>query len=384
MNACHRHGLGVILDFVPVHFALDSYGLRRLDGTALYEYPSEDIGISEWGSCNFMHSRPEVRSFLQSCANFWLRHYHADGLRVDAVSRLLYWHGDPARGVNSDAVTFLRNMNAGLHMLHPTAILIAEDSSDYSGVTHPVEHGGLGFDYKWDLGWMNDTLDFMKKPPVQRRENLHKLTFSMMYYSREYYLLPLSHDENVHGKATILQKMWGDYETKFPQGRLLYTYMMVHPGKKLDFMGNEFGQLREWDESRQQDWELLQYPIHDSFMVFRTALQKLYLKYDCLWQRDYAPNGFAWVDCHHAAKGTFSLSRTGSSSRILAVFNFIDEPVRHHTLPAAGKLTLLLDTNWAEFGGTVPRPQKKTVRKPKTHFAPDLAPYSAQLWLWEE
>ena len=384
VNACHRHGLGVILDFVPVHFALDSYGLRRLDGTALYEYPSEDIGISEWGSCNFMHSRPEVRSFLQSCANFWLRHYHADGLRVDAVSRLLYWHGDPARGVNSDAVTFLRNMNAGLHMLHPTAILIAEDSSDYSGVTHPVEHGGLGFDYKWDLGWMNDTLDFMKKPPVQRRENLHKLTFSMMYYSREYYLLPLSHDENVHGKATILQKMWGDYETKFPQGRLLYTYMMVHPGKKLDFMGNEFGQLREWDESRQQDWELLQYPIHDSFMAFRTALQKLYLKYDCLWQRDYAPNGFAWVDCHHAAKGTFSLSRTGSSSRILAVFNFIDEPVRHHTLPAAGKLTLLLDTNWAEFGGTVPRPQKKTVRKPKTHFAPDLAPYSAQLWLWEE
>ena len=384
VNACHKAGLGVIFDFVPVHFALDSYGLHHLDGTALYEYPHEDVGLSEWGSCNFMHSRPEVRSFLQSCANFWLRHYHADGLRVDAVSRLLYWQGDPARGVNGDAVTFIRNMNAGLHMLHPTAILIAEDSSNYSGVTRPVEQGGLGFDYKWDLGWMNDTLDFFKKTPAQRRENLNKLTFSMMYYPQERYLLPFSHDENVHGKATILQKMWGDYENKCPQGRMLYVYMMVHPGKKLDFMGNEFGQLREWDESRAQDWELLRFPVHDAFLAFRTKLQKLYLKLDCFWQRDYLPDGFAWVDCEHAQKGVFALSRTGETSRVLAVFNFIDQPVRHHTLPAAGKLTLLLDTDWTEFGGAAPRPPKKTVRKPKTHFAPDLAPYSAQLWLWEE
>ena len=384
VNACHKAGLGVILDFVPVHFAVDDYGLHHLDGTALYEYPHQDVGLSEWGSCNFMHSRPEVRTFLQSCANFWLRHYHADGLRVDAVSRLLYWQGDPARGVNADAVTFLRNMNSGLHEIHPTAILIAEDSSNYPGVTRPVSEGGLGFDYKWDLGWMNDTLDFFKKPPEQRRENLNKLTFSMMYYGQEHYLLPFSHDENVHGKATILQKMWGDYETKFPQGRMLYTYMMLHPGKKLDFMGNEFGQLREWDESRAQDWELVRYPVHDAFLAFRTALQKLYLKYDCLWERDYAPGGFEWVDLAHAAKGTFAFSRTGSSSRILAVFNFIDLPVRHHALPAAGKFTLLLDTDWTAFGGITPRPQKKTVRHPKAHFAPDLAPYSAQLWLWEE
>ena len=205
-----------------------------------------------------------------------------------------------------------------------------------------------------------------------------------MYYWQEHYLLPFSHDENVHGKATILQKMWGDYETKFPQGRMLYAYMMLHPGKKLDFMCNEFGQLREWDESRAQDWELVRYPVHDAFLAFRTALQKLYLKYDCLWERDYAPGGFDWVDLTHAAKGTFAFSRMGSTSRILAVFNFIDLPVRHHALPAAGKFTLLLDTDWTEFGGITPRPQKKTVRHPKAHFAPNLAPYSAQLWLWEE
>ena len=179
---------------------------------------------------------------------------------------------------NLAGVEFIKGLRKIADKQDKKVLLIAEESSIWDMVTGDIKREGLGFDYKWDLGWMNDTLAFMKKPPVQRRENLHKLTFSMMYYSREYYLLPLSHDENVHGKATILQKMWGDYETKFPQGRLLYTYMMVHPGKKLDFMGNEFGQLREWDESRQQDWELLQYPIHDSFMAFRTALQKIYLK----------------------------------------------------------------------------------------------------------
>ncbi len=263
IDACHAADIGVIFDFVPVHFAVDEYGLKHFDGTALYEYPAAAVGESEWGSCNFMHSRGEIRCFLQSAADYWLRTFHADGLRMDAVSRLIYWQGDPARGVNGSTLEFLKNMNQGLQQRHPTAMLIAEDSTNFEKVTAPVEYGGLGFDYKWDLGWMNDTLDYFKKTPEERKSNLGKLTFSMMYFCREHYILPFSHDENVHGKATILQKMYGEYEDKFPQGRALYLYMAIHPGKMLDFMGNEFGQLREYDESREQDWLLLDYTVPD-------------------------------------------------------------------------------------------------------------------------
>ena len=280
INACHKQGIGVILDFVPVHFAVDEYGLKEFDGTPLYEYPAASVGQSEWGSCNFMHSRGEIRCFIQSCADYWLRVFHADGLRMDAVSRLIYWQGDPNRGVNGSTLEFLKGMNAGLQQRHPTAILIAEDSTNFPKVTAPVEYGGLGFDYKWDLGWMNDTLDYFKKTPEERKHNLSKLTFSMMYAWNEHYILPFSHDENVHGKATIVQKMYGEYEGKFPQARALYLYMAIHPGKKLDFMGNEFAQLREWDESREQDWSVLKYPNHDSFRVFRKTLNDAYLQND--------------------------------------------------------------------------------------------------------
>lgn len=382
VNACHKAGIGVILDFVPVHFATDSYGLCHLDGTALYEYPHVDVGVSEWGSYNFMHSHPVVRSFLQSCANYWLRHFHADGLRVDAVSRLLYWQGDPARGANADSVNFVRTMNSGLHALHPTAILIAEDSSNYPGVTAPADRGGLDFDYKWDLGWMNDTLDFFKKTPEERIGCLQKITFSMMYYWQERYLLPFSHDENVHGKATILQKMWGDYEIKFPQGRLLYLYMMTHPGKKLDFMGNEIGQLREWDETREQDWLLMRYPIHDAFFRYRVQLQKLYRDLDALWAMDYSTEGFSWLDCDRPETGMFALTRTGYAGRVLAAFNFSDRTVDSYTLPVSGKFTLLLNTDWESWGGAAPVPAKPPVQKANT-FAAQLAPFSGQLWLWE-
>ena len=253
VDTLHRRGIAVLLDFVAAHFALDAYGLARFDGTCLYEYPSGDVGVSEWGSCNFMHSRGEVRSFLQSAAHYWLDRYHFDGLRFDAISRILYWQGDERRGVNGSGVAFLRTMNAGLQRLHPGCILAAEDSTNYSGVTRPAAQGGLGFTCKWDLGWMHDTLSFMQTGPEYRPENYHKLTFSMLYYPNERYLLPLSHDEVVHGKATVLQKMHGEYDGKFPQGRALYMYMMTHPGKKLNFMGGEFGQLREWDEKREQD-----------------------------------------------------------------------------------------------------------------------------------
>ena len=298
VDACHQNNIGIILDFVPVHFAVDYYALANYDGTALYEYPHAAVGQSEWGSCNFMHSRGEVRSFLQSAANYWLTEFHMDGLRMDAISRAIYWQGTPERGVNSNAVEFLKNMNRGLKKLHPSAILAAEDSTSFPGVTDAPETGGLGFDYKWDMGWMNDTLDYFRTDPLFRGGCGSKLTFSMAYYYDSNYLLPLSHDEVVHGKATILQKMFGDYEMKFPQARAFYMYMYAHPGKKLNFMGNEIGHFREWDEKREQDWNLLGFPAHQDFHRFMTDLNRFYLEHPAFFEKDYDADGFQWLDCH--------------------------------------------------------------------------------------
>ena len=325
VQMCHDAQIGVIMDFVPVHFALDPYALINYDGTALYEYPHTDVGVSEWGSCNFMHSRGEVRSFLQSAAYYWLKEYHFDGLRMDAVSNLIYWQGDAARGENKMAIQFLQTMNQGLKTRMSSALLIAEDSSSYSGVTRSVPEGGLGFDYKWDMGWMNDTLDYFRTAPEYRSENYHKLTFSMHYYYNERYLLPLSHDEVVHGKATIIQKMSGDYEQKFSQIRAFYMYMYAHPGKKLNFMGNEIGQFREWDEKREQDWDLLKYPKHDEFHRFMINLNQFYLKHPEFWKEDYAQNGFAWLDCHQEERCIYAFVRCADTKKILAVFNFSDQ-----------------------------------------------------------
>lgn len=356
INACHRQGIGVILDFVPVHFAVDGYGLKEFDGTPLYEYPAAAVGQSEWGSCNFMHSRGEIRCFLQSCADYWLRVFHADGLRMDAVSRLIYWQGDPARGVNGSTLEFLKGMNQGLQQRHPTAVLIAEDSSNYPKVTAPVEYGGLGFDYKWDLGWMNDTLDYFKKTPEERRAQYHKLTFSMAYFPQEQYLLPLSHDEVVHGKAAIVQKMYGDYEQKFPQARALYLYMMAHPGKKLNFMGSELGHMREWDEARELDWMLLQYPIHDAFRHFTEELNRLYLSNDAFWQGEYDPAHFQWLDCQADGTCLYAFLRRGGTHTVAAAFNFGDTPAPSYRLhmPFACRARVLLHTEWQRFGGALP------------------------------
>ena len=382
INACHKQGIGVILDFVPVHFAVDEYGLKEFDGTPLYEYPAASVGQSEWGSCNFMHSRGEIRCFIQSCADYWLRVFHADGLRMDAVSRLIYWQGDPNRGVNGSTLEFLKGMNAGLQQRHPTAILIAEDSTNFPKVTAPVEYGGLGFDYKWDLGWMNDTLDYFKKTPEERKHNLSKLTFSMMYAWNEHYILPFSHDENVHGKATIVQKMYGEYEGKFSQARALYLYMAIHPGKKLDFMGNEFAQLREWDESRQQDWSVLKYPNHDSFRVFRKALNEAYLQNDGFWLREYDPAAFRWLDCAHPEKNACAIWRQGSEGGVLAAFNFGDTELTDYelTLPQKGKLTLLLDTDWTIFGGSTTKPAKGKALPAADKLTLNLPPFSGVLY----
>lgn len=385
IDACHAADIGVIFDFVPVHFAVDEYGLKHFDGTALYEYPAAAVGESEWGSCNFMHSRGEIRCFLQSAADYWLRTFHADGLRMDAVSRLIYWQGDPARGVNGSTLEFLKNMNQGLQQRHPTAMLIAEDSTNFEKVTAPVEYGGLGFDYKWDLGWMNDTLDYFKKTPEERKSNLGKLTFSMMYFWREHYILPFSHDENVHGKATILQKMYGEYEDKFPQGRALYLYMAIHPGKMLDFMGNEFGQLREYDESREQDWLLLDYPIHEAFANYRRTLNELYRKYDAFWSGEYNPDHFLWLDCDHPELDACAILRKGQEATVFAAFNFGDTELKDYelTLPGKGKITPLLNSDWNCFGGRTARPKALRSKTTTGSVKLTLAPYSAQLYRFE-
>lgn len=324
IDYAHQNGIGVILDFVPVHFAVDGYALAEYDGTSLYEYPHTDVGISEWGSKNFNHNRGEVQSFLQSCACYWLKEFHFDGLRMDALSNIIYWHGKKERGVNAGAVAFIRHMNHSLKQMDPSVILIAEDSTSYPGVTAPASKGGLEFDYKWDLGWMHDTLSYFQTPPCDRVRDYHKLTFSMMYYGTEHFLLPLSHDEVVHGKATILQKMYGSYEGKFPQARALYLYMYTHPGKKLNFMGNEIGQLREWDETRQQDWDILKYPLHDSFARFHRDLCRIYQKSPALYEQDYEADGFRWIDCHQEETCIYAYERSCRSQKLVVLLNLSD------------------------------------------------------------
>ena len=377
IDQCHQNEIGVIFDFVPVHFAVNDYALLDYDGTALYEYPHCDVGRSEWGSCNFMVSRGEVRSFLQSCGYYWMKEFHFDGLRIDAISNLLYWQGNPERGTNDMAVKFLKEMNAGLKCRMKGIVLMAEDSTTYPGVTKPVEEGGLGFDYKWDMGWMNDTLSYFKLDPDKRTENYHKLTFSMMYYYSEHFLLPFSHDEVVHGKATILQKMNGDYDAKFPQARALYMYMFAHPGKKLNFMGNEFGQFREWDEKRGQDFSLLTYPIHDGFARFFRDLSNLYQTTPALWEQDYTEHGFQWIDCHQEQKCIYAFERRSQSKRLAAIFNFSDSSQDYNLqLSNATALTLLLSSNEEYYGGTA-KTEPQTVPLDDQGINLTLPPFSA-------
>ena len=382
INACHQNQIGVILDFVPVHFAMDDYGLHKYDGTFLYEYPSNDVGVSEWGSCNFMHSRGEVRSFLQSAVCYWLGEYHFDGIRFDAISRILYWQGDPARGVNGMAVNFVREMNHGLKQRFPGCMLIAEDSTDFAKVTEPMENGGLGFDYKWDMGWMHDTLSVFQMAPNQRMEEYHKLTFSMMYFYKDRFLLPFSHDEVVHGKATILQKMNGDYERKFPQARALYLYMMTHPGKKLNFMGNEIGHFREWDEKREQDWELLTFPIHDAFYHYIMELNRLYHQHPGLYEWDYEPAGFRWLDCEKDGSCTYTFLRISRGEKLLVVLNLDDHPVVDYRINVspADHLELLLHSDWQKWGGETPEKKEKRLFRSENRFVMDLPPLSGQLF----
>lgn len=381
IDYAHQNEVGVILDFVPVHFAIDGYALAEYDGTALYEYPHIDVGMNEWGSKNFNHSRGEVQSFLQSCACYWLKEFHFDGLRIDALSNILYWQGNKDRGVNKSAVEFIRYMNMALKEMDSSIMLIAEDSTAFDGVTRSVKNGGLGFDYKWDMGWMNDTLAFFKTHPYDRQRDYHKLTFSMMYFESENFLLPFSHDEVVHGKATIVQKMNGQYEEKFPQARALYMYMYAHPGKKLNFMGNEIGQLREWDEKREQDWDILKYPAHDSFATYMKDLCMVYLKNPALYELDYDKKGFKWIDCHQENKCIYVFERISEKHRILALFNFSDRKQKYTLkLENCSKLKLILASDNEIYGGCVQYPDDAKVKFKKGIASMEINAFTGLLY----
>lgn len=364
IDELHLNDIKVIMDFVPVHFAVDSYGLANFDFTTLYEYPDNDMGVSEWGSYNFMHSKGEVASFLKSSANYWIEKYHFDGLRMDAISRIIHWQGNSNRGINQKGLEFLKSLNLGLHNLHDNVILIAEDSTDFEKVTSPVKDGGLGFDYKWDMGWMNDTLDFFRQSPKKRRALYHTLSFSMMYFYKECFMLPLSHDENVHGKATILQKMYGNYEDKFMQARAFYTYMFTHPGKKLNFMGYEIGHLREWDENRELDYHLLKYPLHDSFNRFIKDLQKIYISSPALYDKDYMPQSFKWLIVDDNQGVTYAYLRKSKEQNIVCVFNFSDEYHKDYQYKCSKKVMLkeILNSNWDIYSGTTTYEKDKIIK----------------------
>ena len=348
----HEAGIGVIMDFVPVHFAANADALAKFDGTYLYEYDS-DVGQSEWGTCNFNYYRREVCSFLSSAAGLWMDVYHCDGIRMDAISRALYWQGDPNRGVNQGAVNFLRSLNHGLNERWPTGIYMAEDSTNFLKVTAPTRYEGVGFDYKWDMGWMHDTLDYFATPFGERPGCYGKLLFSMHYFYNELYLLALSHDEVVHGKKTIIDKLWGSYAEKCAQLRTLYFYMYTHPGKKLNFMGNELAHFREWDEKRELDWNLLEYPFHDAFQKYFAALSRTYASEPALYDGEYNPDCFEWVANESCAEGVYAWLRKGRGQNLLCVMNTQDHA--HKKFPLYLKFPcsaeLVLDTEAGTWGG---------------------------------
>ena len=354
VNACHKEGIGVIMDMVPVHFVKDAFGLIAFDGEALYEYTDRENAESEWGTMNFNLWNEEVRSFLMSAAAFWCETYHIDGIRVDAVSNLIYWGGNKDRGVNQGSVDFVKRQNYYLNREFPGVMLIAEDSSDYPKVTHSTLDGGLGFDYKWDLGWMNDTLKYYATDPLFRVYDHHKITFSMHYFYSERFLLPFSHDENVHGKKTIIDRMWGDYETKFAQVRNLYAYMFAHPGKKLNFMGNDIASFREFDEKRELDWFLLKYPKHAAFERYFRELNALYRKNSCLYKKDYAQDsGFQWIDADNAKQSVYSFIREDDSEILICILNCKAEnyPQYNVPVPESGTYTEILNSEKDIYGG---------------------------------
>ena len=321
VDRMHQAGIGVIFDFAPVHFAVDEYALINYDGAHLFEPSDPNRMFSPWGSAYFDLGKDPVRSFLMSAMNYYCTMFHIDGLRIDAVSNMLFYDGNKNLGTNDGAVEFLKRTNALLHLRHPSLMMIAEDSSDFYGVTKPTEYGGVGFDYKWDLGWMNDTLKYYSLDPIYKKYDHNKLTFSMAYFFNENFMLPFSHDEVVHGKGTLINKMWGSYENKFALLRNLYTYQMGHPGKKLSFMGNELASFDEWNEKKSLPWVLKTFPKHDSVSRLVRDLNLIYSYEKALHTNEYNPNNFNWLMVDNHNDSVFAFERFNEDSRLLFVFN---------------------------------------------------------------
>lgn len=385
INECHKAGVGVILDFVMVHFATDDYGLKAFDGGELYELPESDVTFSEWGSYNFFHAKGEVASFLKSCADYWLSDYHFDGLRFDAISNIIYWRGRKECGVNEKALEFVQSLNVGLKERHPHAILFAEDSTTYLKVTAPVQYGGLGFDYKWDLGFMHDTLDFFSYAPSERKYHYDQLFFSMHYFYNELYLLAFSHDEVVHGKKTLVDKMYGSYEEKFGECRAMFLYWYTHPGKKLSFMGNEIGQFREWAEYREQDFDVLsQFPMHCMFSRFSRDVNLIYKAHRALNEGEYNRDCFHFIISDRAEDLVYAYERCAGNERILAVFNFGNVTFHNYEVMVGGnhRLQELINTDATIYGGNSgDGPQNIPVMNGKCYV--NLPAYSGRLFVVE-
>lgn len=321
VDLLHQNGIGVILDVVAVHFASDYYGLKTFDGSFLYESPYEDLTYSQWGSINFDYSKAHVRSFMKSSFSYWIENFHLDGIRVDAVSYMIYYNGNENRGVHKDNIYFIKDLNQTLKEKYEDVMLIAEDSSSYPLVTEDVLNGGLGFDYKWDLGWMNDTIKYFKVDSYNRSHYHNKITFSMFYFYNEKFILPLSHDEVVHLKGSMINKMNGSYEDKFKQLKVLYTYQMAHPGKILNFMGNEIATFDEWNENASINWDIKSYPKHDDLNRFVKDINYLYKNNPAFYKYDYEEKGFKWIVVDDSNTSVFAFERVAENSRFLIVLN---------------------------------------------------------------
>jgi 1,4-alpha-glucan branching enzyme len=365
VDTCHQAGIGVLLDWVPAHFPQDAFALSRFDGTALYEHEDPRVGLhQDWGTYIFNFGRNEVKSFLLSSAHYWLSEFHFDGLRVDAVASMLYldysrrpgeWLPNRYGGrENLEAIDFLRELNIMVHEEFPGALTLAEESTAWPAVSRPTYVGGLGFSMKWNMGWMNDTLSYMVENPVHRRFHHDKLTFGQLYAYTENFVLPFSHDEVVHGKRSLLGKMPGDAWQQFANLRLLFTYQMTYPGKKLNFMGNEFAQGREWNSSRELDWYQLSYKQHSSVQAALRDLNHLYGNIPALHQLDFSPEGFAWIDCHDADNSVISyVRRACDGSFVLVVLNFTPVPRTGYRIgvPSSGPYHEIFNSDSSHYGG---------------------------------
>lgn len=381
IDVLHQNDIGIIMDWVPAHFPRDGFGLARFDGTPLYEHPDSRLGEhKEWGTLVFDWTKSEIFSFLISNALFWLGEYHMDGLRVDAVSSMLYLDYNRRDGEwltniyggkeNLEAIDFLQKLNTAVFERFPNVMMIAEESTAWGGVTNPVYDGGLGFNFKWNMGWMHDILDYMQCDPLFRKGNHRKLTFPMMYASSENYILALSHDEVVHGKRSLLDKMWGSYEEKFAELKLLYTFMYAHPGKKLLFMGGEFGQFVEWRFAEQLDWLLEDYPMHAKLHRFSAELNAFYASHPSLYRIEREQGewrGFKWINAEDSANSVLSFMRIDpdSGENVVVLLNFT--PVARSKyrvgVPEDGEYETVLSTNSKCYGGDGKGSRKLKARK---------------------